>query len=154
MSDKKPTPKLTGPWSIERVEEFLESTVVPVRLSVLGSSGGPIVASHWFTFDEGMIRCAVQKASFVDCALAANGVCGFEIARDDPPYRGVRGQGKASRAPDPDKSLLRLLHDRYLGADETEFRRWLLGRDHEETTILIEPTHWSSWDYADRMQRA
>jgi len=153
MQVPNPGLKLNGPWSVERIEEFLKATVVPIRLSVIGPSSVPIVASHWFAYDEGMLHCAVRNGSFLDRCVAANAGCGFEIARDSPPYRGVRGRGIATRALDQEKSLLKLLHDRYLSADDTEFRRWLLNRDHDEIAISIEPTHWTSWDYTDRMTK-
>jgi len=48
-------------------------------------------------------------------------------------------------------ALLRRLHDRYLGEDETRFRNWLLGRDDGEIAVSIQPTRLMSWDYSKRM---
>ena len=153
VHEQRPKPKVTGPWSVEQIETYLQATVIPIRLSVLGPSGDPIVASHWFTYDNGVLRCAVRSGSFLDRCLTANGACGFEIARDDPPYRGVRGRGDATLSSDRDKALLKSLHDRYLGEDNTAFRQWLLTQDREETEVSIEPTHWTSWDYTSRMTK-
>jgi hypothetical protein len=153
MHDQKPKPIVAGPWSIEQIQEYLRTTVIPIRLSVHGLSGAPVVASHWFTYDDGVLRCAVRDGSFIDRCLSVNAACGFEIARDDPPYRGVRGRGDATRSTDRDKALLKSLHDRYLGANDTAFRKWLANRNHDETAIAIKPARWTSWDYTCRMTK-
>lgn len=141
----------SGPWSANATEEFLVSTVIPMRLAIITLSGEPVVASHWFLYDKGLLWCATKEGSLVDRCLASTPKCGFEISPDAPPYHGVRGRGIATRTPDHGLALLRRLHDRYLGEDETRFRNWLLGRDDGEIAVSIQPTRLMSWDYSKRM---
>lgn len=84
--------KLSGPWSIQTIETFLAATIIPVRLSVVGSEGTPIVASHWFIYENGVIRCATQQGSAIYKCLQSNGKCGFEISPDKAPYWGIRDE--------------------------------------------------------------
>jgi nitroimidazol reductase NimA-like FMN-containing flavoprotein (pyridoxamine 5'-phosphate oxidase superfamily) len=143
--------KLSGPWSIQTIETFLAATIIPVRLSVVGSEGTPIVASHWFIYENGVIRCATQQGSAIYKCLQSNGKCGFEISPDKAPYWGIRGQGTASLELDEDKKVLARLHDRYFGEKRSGFREWLLNRDTAEFAISINPSRFMSWDYSARM---
>jgi hypothetical protein len=143
--------KLTGPWPIQTVEAFLNSATIPVRLSVITSTGAPIVASHWFLFEHGVLRCATQEGSAIDRCLRSNDKCGIEISFDQPPYRGIRGQGIAALESDKDKTLLKRLHDRYFGEHDTLFREWLVNRNQVEVGISVRPTRMMSWDYSKRM---
>jgi hypothetical protein len=69
------------------------------------------------------------------------------------PYRGVRGQGRASLIDEAGMDTLLLLIDRYLGTRESRFARWLIGKAANETAICIAP-HWlTSWDFSSRMNR-
>jgi nitroimidazol reductase NimA-like FMN-containing flavoprotein (pyridoxamine 5'-phosphate oxidase superfamily) len=143
--------KLSGPWSIQAIETFLAASIIPVRLSVLGSEGAPIVASHWFIHENGVIRCATQQGSVIYKCLQSNIKCGFEVSPDNAPYRGVRGQGTASLDLDENKAMLARLHDRYRGEKRSKFREWLLNRDAAEFIISVRPSRIMSWDYSTRM---
>lgn len=146
--------KLTGPWSLRQVEDFLEATVIPVRLSVITRSGWPLVVSLWFLYENGRLKCASRKFAKVVKALEGNPRCGFEIAGETPPYFGIRGRGMASLVPEEGEDVLRRLADRYLGTEDTPFRRWLLAGAADETAIVIAPERLMSWDYRSRMPQA
>ena len=143
--------KRKGPWSADEVERFLSETRVPMRLSCLGESGFPVLASLWFVPEEGAIWCATQRAARVAVLLERDARCAFEIARDDPPYRGVRGQATARVVPERGEEMLRLAIERYLGDTRPGFARWLLSRAETETAIAIEPRQLLSWDFRERM---
>lgn len=133
------------------IDRFLEQALIPARLSFLTQSGSPVVASHWFLFSEGALWCAVQRDSFTARCLAADDRCAFEVAGDLPPYRGVRGRGRATLVPERGEPLLRQLMARYLGNRSPALQRYLLSRATTETALRIEPEKLSSWDYTDRM---
>lgn len=143
--------KTSGPWSRAEIERYLLDTRIPARLSVLTADGAPIVVSHWFIFEDGRLHCAARDSAAVVACLRRDPRCGFEIAADQPPYRGLRGRGRAGLAVDRDRALLARLHDRYLGPTETGFRRWLLGAEEPEIAIAIESDTMMSWDYGRRM---
>jgi hypothetical protein len=146
--------KLTGPWSIAEIEAYLRDAIIPIRLSAISPSGWPVVVSLWYDFDTEMLWCASQRKARIIKLLEAKPRCGFEIAAEQPPYFGVRGQGLADVDDSAGSDVLRRLADRYLGADDTPFRRWLLERDDEEVAIAIRPVRLMSWDYRDRMSKA
>jgi len=146
--------KLTGPWSIGEIEAYLKDASIPIRLSAISPSGWPVVVSLWYDFDAEMLWCASQRNARIIKLLDANPRCGFEIASEQPPYFGVRGQGLAEVDDSAGSDVLRRLADRYLGADNTPFRRWLLARDDKEVAIAIRPVRLMSWDYQDRMSKA
>ncbi len=144
--------KIKGPWSDAQIDRYLTTTVIPMRVSALGGSGWPVVLSLWFRWRDGALWCASNPQSRIVQLLARDGRCGFEIAADAPPYRGVRGQGKATLDRDAGVAELRALIERYLGPDETSFSRWLLDRSAGEIAIRIDPVRMMSWDYTARMK--
>jgi nitroimidazol reductase NimA-like FMN-containing flavoprotein (pyridoxamine 5'-phosphate oxidase superfamily) len=145
-------PKRSGPWSHPKIAEFLNSKIIPARVSVVSDSGWPIVTSLWFLYERETIFCAVRSTSRIAGYLAKQPRVGFEIAGEAPPYMGVRGQGLASLSPDDDGVLLTRLIDRYLGKEETEFRKWLLSGADDELAVAIKPVRLMSWDYRGRMR--
>lgn len=138
-------------WPVNELEDFLAEYRSPLRLAVVTESGFPLICSLWFVYEEGRLRCATtQQAKVVSCLLD-NPRCGFEIAPNEPPYLGVRGQGVATVSSDGSMDLLGNLVDRYLGSRETKFARWLLSRSDDEVTIDIDIRWMTSWDYRGRM---
>lgn len=138
----------SGPWSQAQVEGFLRSSVIPIRLATSGRHG-PIVQSLWFAFADHSIWCATQSASVLVRRLRRDAAVGWEVSADLPPYRGVRGTGRALLVDDAAQTL-QLLIDRY-GQAGTPLAQWLLGRVHDEVAIRITDLRVTSWDYSGRM---
>jgi len=146
-------PRRTGPWSPDEIATFLDAQRIPLRLACRTTSGWPLVASHWFLRRDGALWCATQADAKIVRYLAAEPRCGFEVAPDGMPYRGVRGQGRAAIDPADGPAVLRELVRRYLGDESSGFARWLLGRSATEVAIRIEPVRMRSWDFSRRMGR-
>ncbi len=143
----------SGPWDMDQVAEFLLASVIPIRLATSGLHG-PLVQSLWFEWDRGALWCATQQDAVVARRLEANPVCGFEVAADRPPYRGVRGQARAGILPAEAPTVLPRLLDRYLAAGYPQLRRWLESRLSTEVALRLELLSVSSWDYSPRMAPA
>ena len=143
-------PRITGPWGEDRIEDHLRSTVIPLRLATSGRTG-PTVQSLWFTWADGRLWCATQQDALVVQRLRADPQCGFEVARDEPPYAGVRGIGEVELIDDRGAEVLRTLIQRYLGGGSPDLARWLLSRADNETALAIRPRRLSSWDFSARM---
>ena len=138
-------------WPANKVEDFLSTSLSPLRLAVVRDSGFPLICSLWFAYEEGRLLCATtQQAKVTECLLA-NPRCGFEIAPNEPPYLGVRGHGVATVSSDGSMDRLGTLVDRYLGNRKTQFAQWLLNRSEDEVTIEIDILWMTSWDYSQRM---
>lgn len=143
----------TGAWNEEQVAAFLSESIVPLRLACHGPSGWPAVVSLWFLpAEDGRLWCATQQQSRVVRHLSLDPRCGFEVAPNEPPYCGVRGQARVRIDPAAGRTTLERLIERYLGREETPFIRWLLSRADEEVALILEPVRLSSWDYRRRMQ--
>lgn len=132
-------------------EALLAEVVVPLRLAVLAGSGTPRVLSLWYLWRDGALWCATSPTAWVVARLRADARCGFEVAGDRPPYRGVRGEARAELLPDAGGPILEALLDRYLGGRDSRLARWLLARAENEMGIRIVPSRVSSWDYTRRM---
>lgn len=141
----------SGPWSVAEVESYLAETVVPLRLACVSSRGWPQVVSLWFEYRDGALWCATQRTARVATQLARDERCGFEVAPCEPPYRGVRGQGRAELVAAEGVAVLRRLIRRYLGGDASPLARWLLSRAESEVALRITPLRVASWDYTARM---
>jgi nitroimidazol reductase NimA-like FMN-containing flavoprotein (pyridoxamine 5'-phosphate oxidase superfamily) len=143
-------PEPSGPWTAQAAAAFLVAAVIPVRLATIGREG-PLVQSMWFVPDGSALWCATQRDALVVSRLLTDPRCGFEVAGDDPPYRGVRGTGTAQVHPDQGERVLRLLLDRYQGGTSSALARWLLARAATEVALRVVPTTLASWDFTARM---
>ena len=154
MSPKTLTLSRASAWPAAAVESYLRGSVIPLRLSCNTARGFPLLNSLWYEYRDGHISCATHQSSAIVRHLAGDGRCAFEVATNDPPYFGVRGQGRAELTRDGAAQLLARLIDRYLGDSNPELAGWLLGRAAEEYLVRITPDWVTSWDYRPRMQPA
>lgn len=143
----------SGPWDDAVVRDWLARTVVPIRLATSGREF-PLVQSLWFLLDDDALWCCTQADSVLARRLAREPRCGFEVSPDAPPYRGVRGTGRAVLDPGAAASVLPRLIDRYLGPTPGPLAEWLLSRLDREVAIRIDGLALTSWDYSARMTPA
>ncbi len=143
--------EISGPWGRPAVAEFLAATVIPMRIGVVSPSGWPVVLSVWFAPDRGDLLAATRPTSALVRSLERQPRCGFEIAADAPPYRGVRGRGLVELDQDAGRSTLERLLVRYLGGIDSPLARKLLAQADDEVCIRIRPRSIVSWDFGARM---
>ena len=141
-------------WDKPTIDAFLRSTVIPVRLACSDAKGVPLICSLWYLYDDQLIWCATQQSAAIIRLLGEQQQCGFEIAPEAMPYRGVRGQAKVTLLPDEGEAVLRRLIDRYLGEPDSDFANWLIKRADAEVAIKIQPDWLTSWDFGNRMSSA
>ncbi len=146
--------RFTGPWTESRVQEFLAEARIPMRLAANTASGFPVILSLWFLPQEDELLAAVHRDARIAKRLKTDPRCAFEIAPNEPPYRGVRGRAVASLDPDGAPELLDRLLDRYLGSGDSSLGRFLLARAEEELIVRLQPSRIDSWDYSERMEDA
>lgn len=127
---------------------------MPLRLACRTGNGRLWLLALWFTYRDGAFHCATGRQADVVEFLEAHPGVAFEVSVNEPPYRGVRGNGRASIHADPEKSLLGDLLERYLGGTDSALAEGLLAADREEVRIEIEPARLVTWDYSDRMPDA
>lgn len=142
---------LTGAWDKETTETFLRSETIPIRLSCRRPAGDLWMLSLWFVYREGALWCATSASADVVEYLAHDDRIAFEISTNEPPYKGVRGNGTATITPDDDKQLLSSLLERYLGGTDSPLAKRLLSPAREEVQIRIDPATLYTWDFTERM---
>jgi hypothetical protein len=150
----KGTAQMSGCWNEAQIAVFMDESRIPLRLAVNDATVCPLVLSLWFLYDDGAIWCATNARARVIGHLAREGRCGFELAGDMPPYRGVRGKGRASLHPDKGGEILERLLVRYGVGSDSRLATMLLARIDEEVAIRISPERFSSWDFSQRMKGA
>jgi len=139
-------------WDQAGIDAFIQRTIVPVRLACADSAGVPLICSLWYLYDDQAIWCATQQSAAITQYLQQQKQCGFEIAPETMPYRGVRGQGAVTLDPEAGEAVLRKLIARYLDDSDGGLARWLLERADTEVAIRIQPEWLTSWDFSPRMQ--
>ena len=144
--------RLNGPWNIDEIRSHLSGAIIPIRLAVLNGEGWPLVVSLWFTLEEDALWCATPAQALIVHFLKQNERCAFEIAADNPPYKGVRGQGISSIHPDRGTAILNGLLARYSIRPDSRLSRMLLNRADQEVAIRIEAEWMTSWDFSQRMK--
>ena len=139
-------------WDQAGIARFLEGTTIPIRIAVQDGDF-PLICSVWFRYDAARERilCVSHKASYLVKLLEQVGRCAFEIAPNEPPYRGVRGKAEVSLHANSAESLLHELIERYLDDTDSSLAKWLLGRAEDELVIELEPQWITAWDYSERM---
>jgi nitroimidazol reductase NimA-like FMN-containing flavoprotein (pyridoxamine 5'-phosphate oxidase superfamily) len=144
--------------SEDMIMELLTNSKIPIRLACRSITDWPIVVSLWYTYLNEKIYCATQNTAKVVKYLRRDPKCGFEIAGDSFPYRGVRGYGKASIIEDKGEEILRMLMQKYLTVKEitissSKLNELLLSKEHLQSEVAIEviPAALFKWDYKKRM---
>jgi len=141
---QKPDPK--------KLDYVLSDAIIPLRISCLKPNNCPIVISLWYEIVDGKIYCATQNSAKVVSYLQKNPSCGFEIAGDKPPYKGVRGEGTARIIKDRGSEILNILIAKYLGDKESGLSRLLKQNSGSEVAIEITPQKTFQYDYSKRMR--
>lgn len=137
---------------LEEVSGYLREAQIPVRLACHTESGWPMVLSLWYLYEDGKLYCATQQSARVVAYLEHDERCAFEVASEQPPYCGVRGQGRATLDHERGGEILERLLVRYLGGTDGDLARGLLAKRENEVAIVIEPVKVFTWDFSQRMQ--
>ena len=147
--------KPSSTYTEQQARDYLTQAQLPIRLACLGKADqqapAPLVASHWFIFEDDKLWCISHKDSAFCRNLQHSPRCGFEIAADTMPYRGIRGQGVARLNPESGQKFLEKLMIKYAVGKNTQLGRFLLARAADEIAIAITPQWLTSWDFSDRM---
>ena len=133
-------------------DQMISDTKIPIRIAYTNNDGIPNVISLWFVQIDEKIYCATQKSAKIVEYLKKNPVCGFEIAADKPPYKGVRGNGSAKIIDTMGKDVLQILMKKYLGEKESGLSKFLKKNSPNEVAIEIIPQNLFYYDYSTRMK--
>lgn len=136
----------------EKLESIVNDTKIPIRLACITPAGFPIVVSLWYTVVGEKIYCATQKKAKIISYVQNNPIFGFEIASDNPPYRGVRGHGKVRVVENMGEGILEILIDKYLGKKITTLSEFLRSNSENEVALEITPEKLFIYDYSVRMK--
>ena len=137
--------------SLNEMREFLEKIRIPLRLASQTKTGWPMVISLWFLHRDDLLYCATRKSAKIITYLQNDARCAFEIAADQPPYCGVRGQARARIDHDLGGEILEQLLIRYLEGTDNALATKLLAKRENEVAIVLEPVRIFIWNYSDRM---
>jgi hypothetical protein len=135
---------------IER--ELAPDTTIPIRIGFIKPNGAPSIISLWYIDINGKIYCATQKTAKILHYLENKPTCGFEIAGDQPPYKGSRGEGTVKIIPSKGPEILKMLIKKYLGDKESKLSKFLTSHSKNEIAIEITPKKIFHYDYSKRMK--
>jgi len=132
--------------------EIISNNKIPIRLACIKPDGMPTVVSLWYTKKGDRIFCATQKNAKIISYLQNNPKCGFEIAADHPPYKGIRAEGIAHIIQEKGPEILEILIAKYLGQKESTLSKFLKENSKNEVAIEIIPQKIFNYDYTKRMK--
>ena len=135
---------------IER--KLAPNTKIPIRIGFIKPNGFPTIISLWYIDINGKIYCATQKTAKIIQYFEKNPICGFEIAADQPPYKGSRGEGEVKIIPTKGPEILKILIKKYLGDKESPLSKFLISHSKNEIAIEITPKKIFHYDYSKRMK--
>ena len=150
MDNNRALNLISGPWDESSVRQFIAASIIPLRLATNGKTN-PLVQSLWFLFADDAIWFCTQHDAVVAKRLRKDPHCAFEISADQPPYRGIRGSGRAELIAPAAAGLLPKLLDRYSISHNSQLAAWLLSRVDQEVAVRIDNLSITSWDYSSRM---
>ncbi len=136
----------------KETEFYLNNVKIPLRLSCVTESGWPVVLSLWYVYQDEKFYCATVETARVVEYLRNEPRCAFEIAGDELPYCGVRGQAHATIIKTQGTEILKQLLERYLGGTESSLAKKLLNDSRPEVAIEINPLNFTIWDFSERMK--
>ena len=136
----------------KKFDQFLINSKIPIRIATVKSNNVPVVISLWYVWIDEKIYCATKKTAKIVSYLQGSPMCGFEIAGDNLPYKGVRGEGYTKILQDKGAEILDILINKYLGAKESTLSKILRNNSATEVAIEITPEKIFSYDYTDRMK--
>jgi len=138
----------------KEIDRFISDSKIPIRIGFMKDVGVPAVISLWYVCTEDKIYCATQRKAKIVSYLQKNPVCGFEIAADKPPYKGIRGEGTVRISNETGAHVLDLLISKYLGEKESTLSKFLRENSKTEVAIEITPQKIFHYDYSKRMKDA
>ena len=133
-------------------EDLIVDPKIPIRLAFIKPDGTPNVISLWYKQVGEKIYCATKNSAKIVSYLTDNPKCGFEIAADKPPYKGVRGTGSARIIQDKGQEILKMVMSKYLGDKESTLSKFLEKNSSSEVAIEITPAKLFVYDYTKRMK--
>ncbi len=133
-------------------EDLIVDPKIPIRLAFIKPDGTPNVISLWYKQVGEKIYCATKSSAKIVSYLTDNPKCGFEIAADKPPYKGVRGTGSAIIIQDKGQEILKMVMSKYLGDKESTLSKFLEKNSSSEVAIEITPAKLFVYDYTKRMK--
>lgn len=136
----------------QKTNDVIPDIKIPIRMAFIKPNGNPAVISLWYVPINDKICCATQKKAKIVSYLQKNPVCGFEIARDEPPYKGVRGEGDVEIISKKGEEILSILIKKYLGKKESTLSKFLEKNSQSEVAIQINPKKIFPYDYSKRMK--
>lgn len=138
--------------SLNDLNEFLDSVRIPIRIACKTETGWPMVVSLWYLYQNSLLFCATQKSARIVHYLQNDARCAFEIAEDDPPYCGIRGQARARIDETLGAEILEKLLVRYLGDTNISLAKNLRAKSKTEVAIILDPVRIFTWDFSKRME--
>lgn len=138
-------------WTEAQMLMWLDAQRIPLRIAVQGDNGIPLMCPLWYYPAAGSLWCATHRSAHIVSLLERAPAVAWEVAPNDMPYCGVRGQADVNLHADKGEAVLRRLIDRYLGSEDNKLARFLLSRVDGEYAVELKPRWISSWDYGDRM---
>lgn len=136
----------------QEIDQFISDSKIPIRIAFMKSTDFPAVISLWYVSNNGKIYCAAQKTAKIVSYLKQNPLCGFEIAADKPPYKGIRGEGTVQILNETGTYVLELLMKKYLGEKESTLSKFLRDNSKTEVAIEITPQKIFHYDYTKKMK--
>jgi nitroimidazol reductase NimA-like FMN-containing flavoprotein (pyridoxamine 5'-phosphate oxidase superfamily) len=138
--------------SLIDMHEFLDAVRIPIRIACKTETGWPMVVSLWFMHQDGLLYCATQKSAKIVHYLQNDARCAFEIAEDQPPYCGIRGQARARIEKTLGVEILEKLITRYLWNTNITLANNLRAKSESEVAIILDPMRIFTWDFSQRME--
>lgn len=145
---------IAGPWSREQIHQYLDACRTPIRIACLAPSGYPTIVSMWYVFDGERLWSATHREARIVRLLTRDSRVGFEVAGNEMPYQGVRGNGEVQLHVERGADILDCVMSKYLQKPGSGLERWLRSRSADEVAIELVPTRVSAWDYGGRMADA
>ena len=138
--------------SLNDMHEFLDTVRIPISIACKTETGWPMVVSLWYLYQNSLLFCATQKSARIVHYLQNDARCAFEIAEDNPPYCGIRGQATARIDESLGAEILEKLLVRYLGDTNIPLAKNLRAKRETEVAIILDPIRIFTWDFSKRME--
>lgn len=135
---------------------FLGNSKLNIHIGTIDSRGDPNIHPTWYYFDVNSNKFYIEtsKNSKKIENIERKNLVYYCVDEPNPPYKGVRGKGKAKIQEDIDHNIpiAEKIMVRYLGSLAHPMASALLSNVKNGDSVILEitPSYYSTWDYSEK----
>ena len=150
------SPEFGSQLTEAEVKHFLGNNKLNIHIGTVDNKGDPNIHPTWYYYDDSTNKLYIETSKYskkiANLGLKRNNIVYYCIDDPNPPYKGVRGKGKAKIYEDVNYNvpIAEKIMVKYLGSLAHPMAAALMSRVRDGDSVILEvsPNYYSTWDYS------